>query len=284
MPATSTWSDSAAAAGTAPGPIPFLAAEPQWTVDYMHARFCSPHLGRFLSMDPVGGNRRDSRTWNRYSYVLNNPIVFTDPTGMFAQLLSNASAQLNYAAVFDEIDVVAGDPGWQVELVIHLDFLAGRTNFDFSFDGPRSTGNLLRRARAGGEWERFLLGMDYGLQDASTPLEWGVRSAVSSGLGAAAVRKAVNLPAWKKVLVDMAHIAERHMERGAKAAGRTVFAGMNERGVLAAVRQAYGSASTVRSQGDRVLLSGQTRTGLTVEMWFNKTTNVIETAYPVSGR
>jgi len=34
-------------------------------------------------------------------------------------------------------------------------------------------------------------------------------------------------------------------------------------------------------QGERVLLEGTAKTGITVQMWLNKATNVIETAYPV---
>jgi len=64
-------------------------------------------------------------------------------------------------------------------------------------------------------------------------------------------------------------------------AGRSIFAGMNHRGVMAAIQQAYGSAATVAVQGERVLPRGVTKTGLTVEMWLNKATKVIETAYPV---
>ena len=52
-------------------------------LDYMHARYYSPNLGRFLSVDPVGGSIGSSQSWNRYSYVLNSPINATDPTGEF---------------------------------------------------------------------------------------------------------------------------------------------------------------------------------------------------------
>jgi hypothetical protein len=100
------------------------------------------------------------------------------------------------------------------------------------------------------------------------------------GLAAAGVR-AINLPGWSKLTVDMVHIAERHMMGGAQTAGKTLFVGLSERGVMAAIRQAYGSATTVAVQGERVLLSGVTKTGTTVEMWLNKATNLIETAYPV---
>jgi hypothetical protein len=47
----------------------------------MHARYYSSNLGRFLSVDPVGGKVGSSQSWNRYSYVWDNPIVLTDPTG-----------------------------------------------------------------------------------------------------------------------------------------------------------------------------------------------------------
>ena len=53
----------------------------QWGNDYMHARYYSSNLGRFLSVDPVGGTVGSSQSWNRYSYVVNNPIVLIDPDG-----------------------------------------------------------------------------------------------------------------------------------------------------------------------------------------------------------
>jgi RHS repeat-associated protein len=51
-------------------------------LDYMHARYYDSNLGRFLSVDPVLGDPRQPQSWNRYTYVMNNPLKFTDPTGM----------------------------------------------------------------------------------------------------------------------------------------------------------------------------------------------------------
>jgi hypothetical protein len=37
-----------------------------------------------LSPDPVGGSLANPQTLNKYAYVLNNPLTFTDPTGLYA--------------------------------------------------------------------------------------------------------------------------------------------------------------------------------------------------------
>jgi RHS repeat-associated protein len=49
----------------------------------MNGRVYDPLLGRFLSPDPNIQAATDVQSYNRYSYVLNNPLRFTDPTGYF---------------------------------------------------------------------------------------------------------------------------------------------------------------------------------------------------------
>jgi hypothetical protein len=49
----------------------------------MQARYYDPVIGRFYSNDPMGFTGYFA-TFNRYSYVGNNPYKFTDPTGMNA--------------------------------------------------------------------------------------------------------------------------------------------------------------------------------------------------------
>ncbi len=51
-------------------------------LDYMHARLGSPQLARFLSVDPEPGRPGVSQQWNRYTYVLSNPILYVDPDGL----------------------------------------------------------------------------------------------------------------------------------------------------------------------------------------------------------
>jgi uncharacterized protein RhaS with RHS repeats len=49
----------------------------------MQARYYDPVIGRFYSNDPVGYSRNNPvGSFNRYSYVNNNPYKYTDPTGM----------------------------------------------------------------------------------------------------------------------------------------------------------------------------------------------------------
>ena len=53
-------------------------------MDYFGARYLRADLGRFTTMDPVytwSENLVDPQRWNRYSYVRNNPLRWTDPTG-----------------------------------------------------------------------------------------------------------------------------------------------------------------------------------------------------------
>jgi RHS repeat-associated protein len=48
---------------------------------YLRARFYDPRLGRFLSQDTVLGDVKRPMSLNLYSYVENNPVNWTDPSG-----------------------------------------------------------------------------------------------------------------------------------------------------------------------------------------------------------
>ena len=51
-------------------------------LDYAQARYYSTTQGRFISTDPLNGAANVPQSWNRYAYALNNPLLYTDPTGM----------------------------------------------------------------------------------------------------------------------------------------------------------------------------------------------------------
>jgi len=76
---------------------------------YMGARYYDPEIGRFLSMDPVGVDPGDPRTFNRYAYGANNPYKYTDPDGRFFFLLIPALAPaIEYTAAMFATDVALG--------------------------------------------------------------------------------------------------------------------------------------------------------------------------------
>ncbi len=52
-------------------------------LDNFGARYDSSSMGRFMSPDPSRNSIRldNPQTWNRYSYVLNNPLELVDPSG-----------------------------------------------------------------------------------------------------------------------------------------------------------------------------------------------------------
>ncbi len=47
----------------------------------MNGRVYDPLVGRFLSPDPFVQDISNSQSHKRYSYCLNNPLKYTDPTG-----------------------------------------------------------------------------------------------------------------------------------------------------------------------------------------------------------
>ncbi len=48
---------------------------------YYRARYYAPDLGRFLTRDPIGSRATETLSLNLYAYVLNNPLIHTDPMG-----------------------------------------------------------------------------------------------------------------------------------------------------------------------------------------------------------
>jgi len=50
----------------------------------MNGRVYDPVLGRFMTADPFIQAPGNLQSYNRYSYVFNNPLAYTDPSGYFS--------------------------------------------------------------------------------------------------------------------------------------------------------------------------------------------------------
>ena len=61
---------------------------------YMQARWMDPGSGTFLSVDPLVGDAFDPQAVNAYSYARNNPVSYTDPTGMAFGEVTGATAAI----------------------------------------------------------------------------------------------------------------------------------------------------------------------------------------------
>src|ERR1700735_3230327 len=48
---------------------------------HLNGRVYDPMVGRMISADPTVPDPLNAQSWNRYSYVGNDPLAFTDPSG-----------------------------------------------------------------------------------------------------------------------------------------------------------------------------------------------------------
>ena len=73
---------------------------------YYNARYYDPEIGRFISPDTIIPNYYNPQFLNRYSYCLNNPLKYTDPTGHDLTVINSGRTN-----IYDEIiyDVYDGD-------------------------------------------------------------------------------------------------------------------------------------------------------------------------------
>jgi hypothetical protein len=96
-------------------------------------------------------------------------------------------------------------------------------------------------------------------------------------------RRPADLPSSKKVEYDWEHIYEGHWEgTPANTRGKnTVFWGLNKTQIQSVVRDAYKNVyKKVKTQGDRILVRGKSGKW-DIEMWVNKQSKQVETAYPL---
>jgi hypothetical protein len=74
----------------------------------MNGRIYDPQLGRFFSADPIVQFPTFSQSYNRYSYVLNNPATYNDPSGHAIPAFAAAIIAWILAPTPDDVIVTAG--------------------------------------------------------------------------------------------------------------------------------------------------------------------------------
>jgi len=65
-------------------------------LDFSEARYYSLGQGRFTSVDPIltSASKSHPQTWNRYTYVLNNPLALVDPFGLDQESAADLARRL----------------------------------------------------------------------------------------------------------------------------------------------------------------------------------------------
>ncbi|AUX49123.1 uncharacterized protein SOCE26_106680 [Sorangium cellulosum] len=85
----------------------------------MKGRVFDPRIGRFLTPDPIVSIPSFGQSWNPYSYVLNNPLVYVDPGG-FQEAFPEAGARAPLAAGAEFTSEELGLPPIEIEVLAPL--------------------------------------------------------------------------------------------------------------------------------------------------------------------
>jgi RHS repeat-associated protein len=112
------WGETRVSSGSTPTTWRFTGQREDATIGlyYFNARYLDPQLGRFTQPDTIVPEPGNPQALNRYSYALNNPLRYTDPTGMFSEdeimQYLGVSTWDDVLAMFGEGGVMAGAWGF----------------------------------------------------------------------------------------------------------------------------------------------------------------------------
>jgi RHS repeat-associated protein len=81
---------------------------------HMNGRIYDPTLGRFLQADPHIQAPTSSQSYNRYAYVMNNPLSYTDPSGFFFKKLFKTIGKIKFLSTIISIGLnfIPGCQAW----------------------------------------------------------------------------------------------------------------------------------------------------------------------------
>ena len=124
----------------------------------MNGRLYDPYLGRFFSPDNYVQLPYDGQNFNRYSYCLNNPLKYTNPSGEFFEIA--AFALFNMASSM----MMASFNGENVWKAGALSLLSSAASFGIgaAFGNVGSFGNELLRAGVHGVSSGVFTALDGG--------------------------------------------------------------------------------------------------------------------------
>ena len=151
-------------------------------VIHMNGRIYDPTLARFLQADPFVQFPNNLQNHNRYSYVMNNPLAYTDPSGHFIFTLSAMIFAAQHGITMTTIAAIGAAgfadalvQGASFEQALQSGFLSGISAAAFS-----GIGNVLG-THFGGTFAAGLSPTGFGLKVALHGTVGGITSALGGG-------------------------------------------------------------------------------------------------------
>ena len=99
-------------------------------VIHMNGRTYDPRLGRFMQSDIFVDGARDTQGYNRYTYVRNNPLAYTDPSGF---LKGGSGFGIVSAFAFGIPGIIFRDA---LQNLFQKDWFSSLASFGCTFVGP----------------------------------------------------------------------------------------------------------------------------------------------------
>lgn len=154
---------------------------------HMGGRIYDPVLGRFLQADPFIQQPNNIQNFNRYSYVLNNPLNATDPSGYFFQMLVIWAA--NYIAASAAAGSIGAALGYALTAYSYYGYAQMAVGAIQAIDG----GGTAMANFAGGMAKGFAKGYVFG-KVMGDPRELGAAHAAQRNGGAVAPKGVASDP------------------------------------------------------------------------------------------
>ncbi|MDH5605276.1 MAG: RHS repeat-associated core domain-containing protein, partial [Anaerolineae bacterium] len=90
----------------------------EWTdttgLQHLRARYMDPGTGRFISRDTWAGEYDDPMSLNKWMYVMGNPVMYTDPSGLYRWRKSSSPLENIIESTLEKLH--GGPGGWNIHL------------------------------------------------------------------------------------------------------------------------------------------------------------------------
>jgi len=210
-------------------------------------------MKRFISEDSYEGRITNPLSLNLYTYCTNNPIIYVDPSGneSVGTWLNNVNDNYIGGPLNTFNDQYIGGP---LNQIASGDLSPVEPIWDFVKPSEADVAYF----QAGGPYGAATGGVGYIVRRGGKLVRLAEKAEVLEEKAATVSSKAVNLPAWKKVAIDMDHVISGHTVGGARASkAKSLFPkGMSEKQIESTIRDAYRNGKRKQTQDGRALIRG----------------------------